>query len=566
MVKYMSQNCELDILIEQLTNDNYHRQLDLILSKYQYLKENEKFSKISKRKEWGIYYTNFKIAYQITEETLKFNNKDFNKIKFFEPCAGLGIFVITYLEYIYNNDSMKNINIKNIIKNIYIADIDNEAITFAKKIIKKFVSIKWHLEINLLDENIFIGNVINSNDYKIHDIKSLFNNHIKFDLILTNPPYKNIKASSKEIEIEEIENYKENCKYLTKEIRKEFKYQQGTLNLYKIFLELIYSVYSDENACIGVIIPSSILTDYTSSLLRKYLFTNAIINNVFTLKESSKEFNDISQSLCYFGSIKKKDINNIITLIEENKSKYIIDLSKIEHIDEHLPIIKLNTSSLNILNKVHKFEKIKHHQNIINLRGELDLTLNKKYITQEKTKYNLLQGKNIAEWTFSDNSSFVKDSFIEEEVSPKIAFSKKDRLICHQISNVSNKKRLKFSKIPSNYILGNSCNFISVNSFDIDYLLGILNSYLMDWHFRLFSSNNHINNYEIDNLPIAINNNLEPLIKTCVEAILSGDKQEIIKLNKLIFKLYKLDKSEIKEVLSNYNDEYAMQLKKEYFE
>jgi adenine-specific DNA-methyltransferase len=565
MVKYMSENCELGILIEQLTNDNYHQQLDLILNKYQYLKENEKFSKISKRKEWGIYYTNFKIAYQITEETLKFNNKDFNKIKFFEPCAGLGIFVITYLEYIYNN-SMKNINIKDIIKNIYIADIDNEAIMFAKKIIKKFVSIKWNLEINLLDENIFIGNVINSNDYKIHNTQSLFNKNIKFDLILTNPPYKNVKASSKELEIEEMKDYKENCKQLAKEIRKELKYQQGTLNLYKIFLELIYSIYSDENASIGVIIPSSILTDYTSSLLRKYLFTNAIVNNVFNLKENSKEFNDISQSLCYFGSKKKKNINNILTLIEENKSKYIIDLSKIEHIDEHLPIIKLNTSSLNILNKVHKFEKIKHHHNIINLRGELDLTLNKKYITQEKTKYNLLQGKNIAEWTFSDNSSFVKDSFIEEEVSPKIAFSKKDRLICHQISNVSNKKRLKFSKIPSNYILGNSCNFISVNSFDIDYLLGILNSYLMDWHFRLFSSNNHINNYEIDNLPIAINNKLEPLIKICVEAILAGNKQEIVKLNKLIFKLYKLDTSEIKEVLSNYNDEYAMQLKKEYFE
>ena len=34
----------------------------------------------------------------------------------------------------------------------------------------------------------------------------------------------------------------------------------------------------------------------------------------------------------------------------ENKTKYIIDLSKIENIDENLPIIKLNNTSLNILN------------------------------------------------------------------------------------------------------------------------------------------------------------------------------------------------------------------------
>ena len=170
MVKYLNQNYELEILIEELTINNYYQQLDLILSNYQHLKDNEKFSKISKRKEWGIYYTNFKIAYQIVKPildvkniTLKFNNKDFNKIKFFEPCAGLGIFVITYLEYIYNH-SIKNINIEDIIKNIYIADIDNEAIIIAKKLIKKFVSIKWNLEINLLEENIFIGNVINSNN------------------------------------------------------------------------------------------------------------------------------------------------------------------------------------------------------------------------------------------------------------------------------------------------------------------------------------------------------------------------------------------------------------------
>ncbi|MFB8525633.1 DNA (cytosine-5-)-methyltransferase, partial [Enterococcus faecalis] len=81
-----------------------------------------------------------------------------------------------------------------------------------------------------------------------------------------------------------------------------------------------------------------------------------------------------------------------------------------------------------------------------------------------------------------------------------------ERIACPQISNMNARKRLYFSYVPSNVVLGNSCNFIYVQpndeGIDLYFLLGLLNSDLYDWYFRLYSSNNHINNYEIDNFPI----------------------------------------------------------------
>jgi hypothetical protein len=118
---------------------------------------------------------------------------------------------------------------------------------------------------------------------------------------------------------------------------------------------------------------------------------------------------------------------------------------------------------------------------------------------------------------------------------------------------------MKFAKIPKNIILGNSCNYIVSDEIPIDYLLGLFNSYLFDWRFKLFSSNNHINNYELDDLPINIIENKEEVIK-CVKEILEGNSDEIISLNLLVFSMYGLSNKEIIEVMKNYNDDNAKEI------
>jgi hypothetical protein len=96
-----------------------------------------------------------------------------------------------------------------------------------------------------------------------------------------------------------------------------------------------------------------------------------------------------------------------------------------------------------------------------------------------------------------------------------------ERIACQQISNAQQDRRLKWSLIPSGFILGNSCNFIAVDSESIfqdkdpiltAYLLAVFNSIFMNRWFKLLSANNHVSNNEIANMPFVI-----PDIKKQVE-------------------------------------------------
>ncbi len=170
-----------------INKNNYIELIDEILLDYQFMKEDEKYSKISVRKQHGIYYTNFKLAYQITEEAMNKNDKSITNSKFLEPCVGLGVFVISYLEYIYDVYSLNKIEMEEVLSNIYISDIDSIAVSLAKELISKYIKVKFDLEYKINNNNIYIGNVIYS-DNCIHTVKSLFNKNFKFDIVLTNPP------------------------------------------------------------------------------------------------------------------------------------------------------------------------------------------------------------------------------------------------------------------------------------------------------------------------------------------------------------------------------------------
>ena len=195
-------------------------------------------------------------------------------------------------------------------------------------------------------------------------------------------------------------------------------------------------------------------------------------------------------------------------------------------------------------------------------------SLDKSFITDQKTSYPLLKGVNISEFDFDLGNLYVDENFIMK-LNGKREHVSRDRIVCQQVSNIHGNKRLKFSKVPANVVLGNSCNYISKHenlfedkNISLDYLLGVLNSLLLDWRFKITNSNNHISNYEIDELPIAIPDEKQ---KTRIESLVGkitkypeGEKEkkdeDVAELNLEIFKLYQLTKGEINFILSKYQE------------
>lgn len=531
-------------------------------------KERTKIDKTDERRHFGIYYTDYEIAKQITKEALK-DKKDLLDLKFLEPCSGVGVFALAYIDYIFSSISkLTNEKVQQVINNIFCADIDREAVNLLKKIIPLYVNFKYKKEVSLNEKNYYSGNVlfdISENEIKKNDLKNIFDVQNGFDLVLTNPPYKLLKENSnKYAKKDDFRSIKNLVSFIKK--NKVYKYNEGTLNYYKIFIEEIIENYTNENSSVGLLIPITLLNDRQSEKLRKRMIENYSFSKIYIIPEKNDFFPDISQAFCFFSLDKSSkgkilEINpEVISSNDLEKRSIKISIETIKSISESAPIIVEDKKGWGVLEKINNHPKVKSFSDIKNLRGELDLTLDKSFITEQKTNYPLLKGINIAEFNFDLGNLYVDKNFIMK-LNGKREHVLRDRIVCQQVSNIHGNKRLKFSKVPANIILGNSCNYISKHenlfedkNISLDYLLGVLNSLLLDWRFKITNSNNHISNYEIAELPIAVPDEKQ---KTKIESLVSKIKKErkdkdVAELNLEIFKLYQLTKDEINFILSKY--------------
>ena len=142
-----------------------------------------------------------------------------------------------------------------------------------------------------------------------------------------------------------------------------------------------------------------------------------------------------------------------------------------------------------------------------------------------------------------------------------ISLSKKDRIVCQQVANMGLRRRLNAGIVPKEVVVANSANCIEVKTPDLPMLtlLGLLNSSLMNWIFKKTSTNNHVNVYELDQLPIKLfAKDEEKLFMSYVSEIIDvkanrskidSDLLNISRIesliNSMVYKLYSLSAEEI---------------------
>ncbi|MFH1656942.1 MAG: TaqI-like C-terminal specificity domain-containing protein [bacterium] len=540
---------------------------------HQKKQEAEKIVNTDKRKHFGIYYTDYSIARLIAKESLNsLSSSQILNFNFLEPCVGTGIFVIAYLDEILQK--LGNFNtriIQKIINQIYFSDIDNEAVDILVEMLPLYIKSKYGTSVKISTKNYYKGNILFKNkDNKITkvDPRIVFGVNKGFDVVLTNPPYKLLKANSNKYEDELNENeYAIDVKKLISFIKEKviYRFNQGTLNYYKIFLEEILENYTHSSSRVGAIIPITLLNDKQSELLRKRIINKYKLFKLYIIPEKNEFFPDISQAFCFFALNKATPgdvikINPQVISSHDFSNKGVeVKISHIKKMSETAPIIIENEIGWQILEKLNALPRLGTLNSIYNARGELDLTLDKNFITKERTSLPLLRGNNVSEFSYTTSDYYTDEKFISK-LSEKQKYIVRERIVCQQISNIHLEKRLKFTKIPGNVVLGNSCNFLTFNEslfgnqVSLDYLLGILNSLLLNWRFKITNSNNHISNYELAELPIIIPSVTEKKeVENLVYAIKeNGDKENIYKLNMKVFHLYGLNNEEIDYVLGKH--------------
>lgn len=517
------------------------------------------------RKQTGSYYTDLELTFAMMQEMVDSlpdeKKKVLYKCTFLEPCVGTGNFVFSYLRVCKGlNFSLEEYSM--LLNNIYVCDINSIALSVYRKNLTTFAFDSFGIE---LDEDYFKTHIgsgllvdVDSEKMDYIPISNVFSLDVVqsgFDFVVTNPPYKNLKAEKGHYESED-EYVKDRTKY--REIGKiASRYfpnsSSGTINLYKLFVEEIIQRYLAKDGVGSLLIPASILSDKTCSNLRTLLLDTTSVKAIRIISEDSN-YVDASQALCsvlfhkgeksesilvdgsFHGDITSAITVSVSDIIDETTGNAILVLSKEQYAQRRKMRIHPSLASLSYIK---------------NLRGELDLTLNKQAITEIDTGFRLIRGRHIGLYSLSADSEieYVCTDFVKK--STKRCYIERPRLACQQIVNMAKKRRIAFALIPKDNVLGNSCNFISVepneDEVDLYFIMGILNSSIIDWYFKLTSSNNHINNYEIASFPIPVSYKKKKQISEMVQQFLKLRDQALMeKIECLVREAYGLEIIETK--------------------
>lgn len=463
----------------------------------------------------GAVYTQSKIAYEIVSNTI--NNLDnFNSdISVLDFACGTGRFYETIVEVLTN----KGIDIENaVLNNIFALDIDEDALNITRLKAISFLKEITEEKIEKISDHIIMKNgLLRYNPLDEQDIALNYNDfegkvNYGFDAIVSNPPYLVLKANKSKAGLSTADNIAQMVTYFRKS--GIYKYSiEGMLNLYQLSIESMLLMLKSGGE-MGIICPSTLFADLSATKLRKYLLSSNKVRAIKFYAEKIPLFENVSQATNIF-YLKKSGKTDLIS-ITENDITFNVEYSAIQALfPDNNEIPNISNDEWNVLIKLSKCKKLKTLTNVRNRRGELDLTFCKKYITTTETPYRLVRGNMIGEKSIKNiNGEFVKEDFVGTRSKDYLSFDfNQRRLICQQISNGGCSKRLKFIFCSSSDILANSCNYISSDQESLKKLYILLNSSLLNWRFKVTSSNNHINNYELDELPIIdlseINGNIE---------------------------------------------------------
>lgn len=407
-----------------------------------------------------------------------------------------------------------------------------------------------------------------------------------FDVLIMNPPYGKLRAESgkgirknKEEDKAEKRRYERLRMHLKKS--KMYPYSKGVLNWYKLFVERSLQLLNKEGS-MGFIVPSTILCDDSTKELRKALLQHEL-SHLLEIPEDNNFFESVTQSYS-IGILNKPKLTDktdfrfgVKSMKDATNPQEGVVLNDITRVTERSFSIPLTTQKgLDIYLKLHQNPILSNIKNIVNKRGEIDLTMFKPFLShsEEDGKVRLLRGTDVG-FCRIEPMSMEKPSLIDKQkalsklgASKKVKHLSKSRLVCQQIANQNNSDRLIFAMVEPNTFCGNSLNYICWEGEDEalwnEVLLGILNSTLLDWRFKITSTNNHVNNYEIDELPIPINDVHNPQLSNKLLAVGSIARELAVcpldqikpltkKLDKLVFALYGLTKKEINFVLEQMN-------------
>lgn len=384
---------------------------------------------------------------------------------------------------------------------------------------------------------------------------------VGFDCIIGNPPYATLNKKQNQkvgIEISNsiLDYYKKNPLYQSA--------LGGVLNIYRLFMCRSIDLLK-EGGYNCLIVPMSFLCDEGTRELR-YNYcqsTNIRRIDIFPEKDNVNRriFKEAKVSVCIVLNKKIKGTSVIPlrvfldNVINDNKDYINIEFDGLKFINSDLKLPLLyNTIEYELYKRISNNKRLKEYSKCY--VGEIDLTNCKKFITTNPNDDLMLRGAQVQKFRITNNISqgdilYLKGKEFRKtikESNNKLDHYERRRIVMQGITGVNEKNRLVMTMCPPNYYLGNSVNYlVTTTEKDVDYyLLGLLNSELLNWYFKKISTNNNVNGVDVDTLPIkeGTDEQIRNIIKIVKDLLNKFDEQKVKEMNDIIYDIYDVSDDE----------------------
>jgi hypothetical protein len=337
-----------------------------------------------------------------------------------------------------------------------------------------------------------------------------------FDAVVGNPPYDVLKRDRSNPALNHFIDY----------VRGMPRYEPAIariLNLFQIMLVQASDLCS-RSGLLSMIVPMSLLSDQSTKGIRELLFEKHALEAIQAFPQKDDENDRVfpEAKLSTIVLVARTNSNTETLRCRVHPGKDILESSPLLEIEvadvrsfdpENLTVPLGSPEEVSILQRMFAQEALEPLSSIASVAvGEIDMTQDRNCKQSETTQHELLKGAHLQryfkrpypkqgqrEWV---NLAALKQKYGEN--SEKLTLHERERLAFQGVTGTDDSRRLKASLIPTGYFLANSLNYFNIleSSITMEYILAVFNSQMFEWRFRLTSTNNNVNNYEVHSLPI----------------------------------------------------------------
>lgn len=399
-----------------------------------------------------------------------------------------------------------------------------------------------------------------------------------FDVVLTNPPFGRYKVDSDWLMAKEMRLDPESLDALrlagrqrSLDLRSSGFYSlsmSGVLDKSRIGLERAMQL-TKQGGALGAIVPSTINADTQSYGLRENLLRSWRMLEINEFPEAAKLFFEVNQSMSVLaatkgGTSEHVSVRSGVRSEEDLRAPFSADWSigVLEKLSSKLAIPVRSGDAEDILHVLHRHPRLGNLSSVVNARGEIDVSAFRDSISDDDSMTPLVRGEQVD--CFRADLPTDKLTFVDTErvvsklsASPKLEHVYRPRLVGRQCSYMYRPQRLSFAAVEPTRAVANSLNYLVVEDEALRlYLLAMLNSKVMNWRFKLVSSNNHVANSEIDEFPVpdpaAVPGDLFDSIVSDAETLCEAfDEDVLMSLEEGVFEAFGLGSSQSSRIMGD---------------